>query len=141
MTFRPRRSTFTREQWAVHRERFQLDDDAVPPTTNATTAIRKPVEAALASFGIQSDSVQRTLMDHWNTIAGHPLCRHLRPGPLNHGTLVIYATNSVILAELRSRQGTTLLKNIQAATTPGDVKKLVFQIDPDTRGMAPRPIT
>jgi hypothetical protein len=141
MTFRPRRSTYTREQWAVYRERFQLDDDAVPPTTNATTAIKKPVEAALASFGIVSDSVQRTLMDHWNTIAGHPLCRHLRPGPLNRGILIIYATNSVILAEMRTAQGATLLKNIQAATSPGDVKKLVFQIDPDTRGMTPRPTT
>ncbi|HMO05851.1 MAG TPA: DUF721 domain-containing protein [Kiritimatiellia bacterium] len=141
MTFRPRRSTFTREQWAVHRERFQLDDDAVPPTTNATTAIKKPVEAALASFGIKSDSVQRTLMDHWNTIAGHPLCRHIRPGPINRGVLTIYATNSVIMAELRTAQGHMLLRKIQAATGPDDVKKLVFQIDPDTRSMTQRPTT
>ncbi len=141
MTFRPRRSIYTREQWAVYRERFQLDDDAVPPTTNTTSAIKKPVEAALASFGIKSDSVQRTLMDHWNAIAGHPLCRHIRPGPLNRGCLTVYATNSVIMAELRTAQGLTLLKKIQAATGPDDVKRLVFQIDPDTRGMTQRPAT
>ncbi len=135
MNFRPRRSKFTREQWAVQRERFQLDGDEVPPTTENVTSLKKPVQDVLASLGLKNDSIQLQLMNQWPAIAGQPLCRHIRPGPLQNNSLTVYVTNSVMMAELRTRQGGVLLKNIQAAVGADAVKKLFFQIDPDTRSM------
>lgn len=138
MSFRPRKSKFSREQWAVQRERFQLDGDTVPPTTENISSLKKPVQDLLASLGLRNDSIQLQLMDRWSAIAGQPLCRHIRPGPLQNGSLTVYVTNSVMLAELRTRHSGTLLKNIQAALGADAVKKLFFQIDPDTRGMTRR---
>jgi predicted nucleic acid-binding Zn ribbon protein len=135
MNFRPRRSRFSREQWAVYRERFQLDGDAVQPTTEHTTSLKEPMHDLLASLGLRTDSIQQQLMNQWEAIAGHPLCRHIRPGPLQSTSLTVYVTNSVMLTELRLRQGPALLKNIQAAVGADAVKKLFFQIDPDTRLM------
>lgn len=89
----------------------------------------------LASLGLRTDSIQQQLMNLWSEIAGNPLCRHIRPGPLQNTSLTVYVTNSVMLTELRLRQGPALLKNIQAAVGADAVKKLFFQIDPDTRAM------
>jgi len=135
MNFRPRRSRFNREQWAVYRERFQLDNDAVQPTTEHTTSLKEPMNDLLASLGLRTDSIQQQLMNQWSAIAGNPLCRHIRPGPLQNTSLTVYVTNSVMLTELRMRQGQALLKNIQTAIGANAVKKLFFQIDPDTRSM------
>jgi predicted nucleic acid-binding Zn ribbon protein len=138
MNFRPRRSSFNREQWAVYRERFQLSSDEVPPTTDNTSSLKVPMQHVLASLGLRTDSIQQQLMNQWSTIAGLPLCRHIRPGPLQNTSLTVYVTNSVMMTELRLRQGPALLKNIQVAVGTDAVKKLFFQIDPDTRSMAPK---
>jgi predicted nucleic acid-binding Zn ribbon protein len=135
MNFRPRRSRLSREQWTVYRERFQLDSDAVQPTTEHTSSLKEPMNALLASLGLRTDSIQQQLMNQWSDIAGNPLCRHIRPGPLQNTSLTVYVTNSVMLTELRLRQGPALLKNIQSAVGADAVKKLFFQIDPDTRSM------
>jgi len=133
MNYRPRRSRFSREQWEVQRERFQIDPDASPPIEDHTTQVREPVKQLMMSLGLSLDTLQHQLMNRWDTIAGTPLCRHIRPGPFQAGALTIYVSNSTMLSELTRFQGPALLKNIQAAVKDSGVKKLRFQIDPDTR--------
>lgn len=133
MNYRPRRSPYSKEQWEVQRDRFQLEADVPRPVTDHTTSLKEPMEKLVASLGLSLDTVQQRLMNQWDKIAGKPLCRHIRPGPLQNGTLTIYVSNSVMLSELTRFQGPALLKNIQAALQKDSIKKLHFMIDPDTR--------
>ena len=134
MSYRPRRSTYTHEQWLVQRERFQIDRETPAPVKDQEAAtIKEPLRQLLKSLGLETDSLQHQLMERWNTIAGHPMCRHIRPGPLQNAQLTVYVSNSTMLTELSRFQGPALLKNIQQALGEGAVKKLRFQLDPDTR--------
>ena len=133
MNFRPRRSRLSKGQWEIQRERFQLESDEPAPIDEHTTTLKDPIHKLVASLGLSLESTQHQLMERWESIAGTPLCRHIRPGPLTHGSLTVYVTNSVMLAELSRFQGKSLLANIQSALGSSVVKKLYFQIDPDTR--------
>lgn len=116
------------------RERFHIDADTPAPIAdNAGEPIREPLRKLLKSLGLDQPTIQQQLMEHWATITGQPLCRHIRPGPVQNGQLTVYVSNSPMLAELSRFQGATLLKNIQSALGPTAVKKLRFVIDPDTR--------
>ena len=95
--------------------------------------IREPLHKLLKSLGLDQPTIQRQLMDKWIDITGQPLCRHIRPGPVQHGQLTVYVSNSPMLAELSRFQGPALLKNIQSAVGATAIKKLRFAIDPDTR--------
>jgi len=130
---RRRKSQLSRDQWKVERERFQIGDDQLVPTEEHITSIKEPLDKLVKSLGINLESTQQRLMEHWETIAGPTLCKHIRPGPIENNALTVYCTNSVMLSELSRFQGKTLLKNIQSAIGNKDVKKLYFQIDPDTR--------
>ncbi|HMP89276.1 MAG TPA: DciA family protein, partial [Kiritimatiellia bacterium] len=100
MTYRPRKSRFTREQWEVQRERFHIDPESPMPAEGTAVNISKPVGSLIASLGLAQQSLQHQLMERWENIAGSPLCRHIRPGPSQEGTLTIYVSNSVMLTEL-----------------------------------------
>lgn len=133
MNYRPRRSRLSKEQWEVNRDRFQIDETQPTPIEDHTTSLKEPLQRLLKSFGLNTETTQQLLMNQWAKIAGSPLCRHIRPGPLQNGALTVYVSNSVMLAELTRFQGPSLLKNMQDALGKDSVKKLYFQIDPDTR--------
>ena len=134
MSYRQRKSPLSKEQWKVQQERFHLNGDHPIPTEDHTTSIKEPLGKLVKSLGINLESTQHNLMEHWETITGPMLCRHIRPGPLENGGLTVYCTSSVMLAELSRFQGKTLLANIQKQVGVKEVRKLYFQIDPDTRG-------
>lgn len=134
MHYRPRRSRYTNEQWEVERDRFQIpSDEPKPVTDDHTSTLKEPIRKLIDSLGLKTDTIQQRLMNQWAQITGSPLCRHIRPGPLDRGTLIVYVSNSVMLSELKRFQGATLLKNIQAAVGANEIRKLVFLLDPDTR--------
>ncbi len=130
---RPRRSRYSREQWQVQRDRFQIDAETPAPVNDHTMPMREPLQRLIKALGIEADTLQRRLMEGWEAMAGQPLCRHIRPGPIDRGVLTVYVTNSTLLSELSRFQGPALLKNIQAAVGSREVHKLRFLIDPDTR--------
>jgi len=133
MNFRPRRSRYTKDQWEVQRDRFQIEPGTPQPVDDHTTSVKGPIQKLITSLGLNLDTIQQRLMNQWDTIAGKPLCRHIRPGPIQNGTLTVFVSNSAMLAELTRFQGPALLKNIQAALEKDSIKKLHFMIDPDTR--------
>ena len=133
MSYRPRTPRYSREQWEVQRERFHIEPDQPAPVTDHTTRIDKPVNSLIRSLGLSLDTLQHRLMERWELLAGQPLCRHIRPGPFQHGTLTVYVSNSAMLSELTRFQGPALLKNILAGLPDSGIKKLSFRIDPDTR--------
>lgn len=134
MPYRPRISRYTPEQWQLQRDRFAIDAEAPTPINDpGEHTLRDPVHKLMKSLGLESSTVQQKLMNTWPEITGNPLCRHIRPGPLEHGQLIVYVSNSPMLTELSRFQGPALLKNIQAITGATAVKKLRFLIDPDTR--------
>jgi predicted nucleic acid-binding Zn ribbon protein len=133
MTYRPRRSRYNHQQWEVQRERFQIETDAPTPVDEHVSTLKEPIGHILESLGLSLDSLQNQLMNQWEKITGKPLCRHIRPGPIQNNTLTVYVSNSVMLTELSRFQGPALLKNIQAAVGAKVIKSLKFQIDPDTR--------
>jgi hypothetical protein len=133
MSYRPRRPKFSREQWEVQRERFQIPEDAPVPVDDHPTGIKEPLQHLLKSLGLERNTLQNQLMNHWEAMAGKPLCRHIRPGIIQDGQLIIYVSNSPMLSELTRFQGPALLKNIQAVVGAKAIKKLRFQLDPDTR--------
>lgn len=132
-SYRPRQSRFSKEQWQIQRERFQIDRDQPAPVDEHITELKKPLGKLLKSLGLEQDTVQHRLMERWDAVAGHPLCRHIRPGPLERGQLMVYVSNSAMLAELSRFQGPALLKNIQQALGADAIRKLRFVPDPDTR--------
>lgn len=133
MNYRGRKSRLSKEQWKVDRERFQLDGSSPIPTTENVTSIKEPLNKLVKSLGINLESTQHRLLEHWDTIAGATLCRHIRPGPIENGALTVYSTNSVMLMELKRFQGKALLENIQKEVGNKEIKRLYFQMDPDTR--------
>jgi len=130
---RPRRSRYSYGQWQVQRDRFQIESAEPAPTTEHLSTVRDSLLPILKSLGLEQNSLQQRLMQQWNAIAGHPLCRHIRPGPLQDGQLTVYVSNSTMLSELSRFQGPALLKNLQAATGASAIRKLRFLLDPDTR--------
>jgi len=133
MNFRPRRPRFSKQQWEVQRERFRIDEETPAPVDEHISDLKKPVANLMASLGLRTDTVQQRLMNQWAAIAGQPLCRHIRPGPLENNVLTVYVSNSTMLTELTRFQGPALLRNLQAAVGANEVKRLRFLIDPDTR--------
>lgn len=117
----------------MQRDRFQIEPGTPQPVDDHTTLLKEPIQKLISSLGLNLDTIQQRLMNQWDTIAGNPLCRHIRPGPLQNGTLTVFVSNSAMLAELTRFQGPALLKNIQQTMPKDAIKKLFFQIDPDTR--------
>jgi len=133
MNFRPRRSRFSKDQWEMQRDRFQIEPGTPQPAEDHTTSLKEPIQKLISSLGLNQDTTQQRLMNDWNKIAGNPLCRHIRPGPIQNGTLTVFVSNSAMLAELTRFQGPALLKNIQSVLGKTTIKKLFFSIDPDKR--------
>jgi hypothetical protein len=136
MHYRPRRSTLSRDQWQQQRERFQIEPEVPPPTDDQSAPLKDPVMRLMKSLGLNAETTQQRLMAGWAEMAGPQLCRHIRPGQLENGTLTIYATNSIVYTELRTWQGPQLLTNIQTGLGEGgarEVRRLRFAMDPDTR--------
>jgi len=118
----------------MQRDRSQIDSEApVPIADIEADTIRKPVQSLMKSLGLEQTSIQHRLMEKWESITGHPLNRHVRPGPVANGQLTVYVSNSTMMAELSRFQGPALLKNIRDNLGTDEIKKLRFQIDPDTR--------
>jgi predicted nucleic acid-binding Zn ribbon protein len=135
MSYRPRRPRFDHQQWEIQRERFQIENDRPAPVNEHTSTLKEPVRKIIESLGLTADSLQLQLMNQWITITGKPLCRHIRPGPIQNKTLTVYVSNSAMLSELSRFQGPALLINIQQAVGKAGISKLKFLIDPDTRDM------
>lgn len=134
MSYRPRRCKFSNGRWQAERDRFNIDHESPTPIDDQqATLMREPLQKLLKSLGLEQPTLQHQLMSRWETITGQPLCRHIRPGPIQNGQLTVYVSNSPMLAELSRFQGPALLKNIQSALGPAAIKKLRFTIDPDTR--------
>lgn len=105
----------------------------MPIENRPAETIREPLHKLMKSLGLEQPTIQHQLMERWEAMTGKPLSRHIRPGPVQHGQLTVYVSNSPMLTELSRFQGPALLKNIQAALGAGVIKKLRFVMDPDTR--------
>jgi len=118
----------------MQRDRSQIDQETPAPIADfEANTIKRPMQALLKSLGLEQTSIQHRLMQSWDKMAGHPLNRHVRPGPVANGQLTVYVSNSTMMAELSRFQGPALLKNIRDTLGTEEIKKLRFQIDPDTR--------
>lgn len=84
----------------------------------------------MKSLGIQNRMWEEALLEEWPAIVGPQVCKHARPGRLEHGTLYIYVTHSVWLSELQRNQQ-QLLENLQARFEKATFKRIRLQLDPD----------
>lgn len=125
-----RKESFNKGAWAVQRERCQIQADRPPPQRHI-----QPVAAVaqhiLKDWKLDGRAVELRLTAAWPEIVGPQVAAHARPGRLERGTLVVFVSNSVWLAELNRLFQKPMLDNIRRQLGTNDVRALRLQLDPE----------
>lgn len=128
-----RRATrYNRGRWELERERCRIDDPRPPAPDAEAMPIQRAIKAVLrrlrARAGDQSRQADR-LTPAWASAAGAEIRAHCRPGPLEHGCLVVYVDNNLWLHQIRrfhARRMETVLREHLGPT----FKRLILRLDP-----------
>lgn len=125
-----RRRRFTRGRWALERERFQIPDQE-PPYPDTVLSIGEVVHAVREELGIGQAHWEKELLESWVELIGKRYARHVRPGRYRDGTLVLFVSHPIWLAEL-FRSGTDqLLRKLQQRFGRECIRAVKLQLDPD----------
>lgn len=125
-----RRGRLSRGQWAVERERFQLNPDETPPVEDNNRPFPEVIQDALKSLGLHHDHDLARIREAWTTLAGPQVAAHARPGAIQGHMLVIYVDHPMWLTELQRGGDRTVLANLQREGIR-TIKRVRFQIDPE----------
>lgn len=120
----------SRGQWAVQRERFQLDAFERQLPDQPSRALGEAIQDALKDLGLHRDHTLHRLGEQWPDLAGAQVARHARPGAMQGHMLVVYVDHPMWLTELQRGADQSLLANLHRAGF-GMIKRVRFQIDPE----------
>jgi predicted nucleic acid-binding Zn ribbon protein len=119
-----------RARWQVHRERFQLEERE-PPAPYRVFTPEQVLPSVMKKMGLEQPLWEQMLVREWETLVGHQVARHTRPGRLNRNILHVFVANSVWLAELRRFAEKAMLDNLQQRFGRARIKGIRLQLDPD----------
>ena len=123
---------FNRGRWAVERERCLIGDATPPPDFRDPSGIAEVLPSVLKQFGVEHTIWTERLTAEWPNIVGEAIARHARPGRLDGDTLRIFVTDNVWLHELKRFGPKTLVEKIRNATGISAVRRIQFELDPDS---------
>ena len=126
-----RRRPFDRGRWQTHRERCHIEDYAPPDVCAEATSVGAVMPSVLSSLKVREADWSDDLETRWIELAGPEIARHIRPGRIRDGRLVLFADSSVWLSEVRSFRSRPLLAALQAAFGADRVRSLTVEPDPD----------
>jgi predicted nucleic acid-binding Zn ribbon protein len=126
-----RRRALSRGQWAVFRERFQIEETVQPPALIDAPPLAEPVGRLLRRLGMDDVLTREKLDSAWPAVVGAAVARHARPGPLQDGRLTVYVDSPVWLSELSRQHQKRIRGNLEREGIP--VRELLFRIDPGER--------
>lgn len=123
-----RRRAMSRGQWAVYRERFQVEGAAQPPVSSEAAPVAGALGTVLRRLGLDGAALTDRIEAEWLRVVGPAVALHARPGPLQDGRLTIYVDSPVWLSELSRQHRQRILDNLKRQQVP--VRDLLFRIDP-----------
>lgn len=126
-----RRRCMSRGQWAVFRERFQVDETVQPPVFTDASPLAGAVGQVLRRLGLNDVMLGERIETEWPAVVGAAVARHARPGPLQDGRLTVYVDSPVWLSELSRQHSKRILANLRQRSLA--VRDLLFRIDPGER--------
>lgn len=124
------RSKFDQTKWKLERERFRLTDPK-PPPSEPDLSLRAAITQLFTRLDSQTGSAVQQIQSKWKIIAGETIAAHSCPGRLNENILYVSVDSSTWLAEITRFHSDSILRKIQKEISPGTVKGVRFQVNPN----------
>ena len=108
------------DAWLARRQFAHIASPVQPPPFKDPEAVGKAAERVFRSLGLPlEDALAARIERLWPSIVGPDVARNARPGPVERGTLVVFARGSAWYAELRREARTGLLARLREALCAG----------------------
>jgi predicted nucleic acid-binding Zn ribbon protein len=91
------------------------------------------LDGVLDRLGLSRVVEQHDVFRTWAERVGPEIARAAHPYRIDGETLILRVANSAWMNELSLRQG-ELLKRLNAGRTHSAVKRLIFRLDPESKG-------
>lgn len=91
------------------------------------------LDSVLERLGLSRVVEQHDVFRTWAERVGPEIARAARPHRVDGDTLILRVANSAWMNELSLRQG-ELLRRLNAGRTHSAVKRLIFRLDPESKG-------
>jgi predicted nucleic acid-binding Zn ribbon protein len=121
----------TRGQWAVHRERAQIDERRQPPRPSGDDTLEETLPKLMKKLGLDSKHWVETLSEEWSSIVGEAVSKHTRPGRIDGARLTVFVDSSAWLSELKRFGKKEMQQNLQKRFGIKRIREIRLQLDPD----------
>ncbi|MDX1623425.1 MAG: DUF721 domain-containing protein [Gemmatimonadota bacterium] len=95
--------------------------------------IDSALDAVLENLGVADVVERHAVFGEWDDRVGAEIARVARPHRLDGETLIVRVANSVWLNELSLRRN-ELLERLNDGRRRSEIRRLIFRIDPRTKG-------
>ena len=127
-----RKQRFSRGDWEVQRDRFQLTDPA-PAPPDRCEKVGDLVPTLMKQLGLENRLWEEALISEWPALVGEQVARQTRPGRLDRKILYVFVSHSMWLSELTRYGQKQMLANLQARFGADKIKSIRLQLDPEAR--------
>lgn len=127
-----RRKAYSKGQWAIARERFQIADLQPPAPDLDALPLGNLIPEALKGMKLDVHAQVAQIADTWPEIVGPQLAANTRPARLENKLLTVFVTHPGWLFELQQGgSGAEILARVQARFGPKTILNIRWAIDPE----------